>query len=233
MKEQKVHNEKVQSVFGRVGALLQVGFLIADYAEPDGIDFCPVYLAFTLLFLASAHFSSIGLQAGLFFALAAQQTVASQNCFYGLAFAVVAVLIMFRGGWFLQKASGRAFTVAATGSVLLIVPIVVLNKSPIALVPVFICSAIYSILVFGLAKGRCLSALAPKKSILRLADYKLTMREIQIVKAHLLGKTIKEFAYENGLAESTVRNALSLSYHKLGISGGEELMALGERYLVE
>jgi DNA-binding CsgD family transcriptional regulator len=233
MKIKKVHNEKVQSVFGRMCALLQVGFLIADYAEPEGIDFCPVYLAFALLFLASAHFASQGLQAGLFFAMAAQQTVTSQNCFYGLAFAVVAVLILFRGGWFLKKALGRAITSAATGSAVLIMPIVVLNKSPIALVLVFICVAIYSIIVFGLAKGRCLSALAPKKSILRLADYKLTRREIQIVKARLLGKTIKEFAYENGIAESTVRNALSLSYHKLGIPGGEELMALGERYLIE
>ena len=234
MKESKISNEKLQKVFGRVGALIQVGLLIADYAEPEGMDFCPVYLAFALLFLVSARFAFHGLlQAGLFFALAGQQTVASQNSFYGLAFAIVAVLIMFRGGWFLHKTMGRAIPVAAVGSALLIVPIVALNKTPIALAPAFISAAIYSILVFGLAKGRCLSALAPKKRLLRLSDFNLTKREMQAVKAHLQGTTIKEFAYENGIVESTVRNALSLSYHKLGIQGCEELMALGERYRVE
>jgi len=63
-------------------------------------------------------------------------------------------------------------------------------------VPAFISASIYTFLVFGLARSRFLSALAPKKPMFRLADYKLSKRESQVVKARLQGKTVKELAIE-------------------------------------
>jgi DNA-binding CsgD family transcriptional regulator len=228
------HNVGFQRVLGGVGALLQAGLMLSDYAEFETDTPDPVYLAFALLFLASALFAVLGpLQAALFFGLSALQTAHSLDPFYGLGFAVVAAFIVFRRGWFFRHRLIKASIIAATGSATLILPILASGKPPMALAPACVSAAIFSILVIGLAKGRVLSAFMPRKPLVRLASYNLTKRECQVIKARILGKTVKELALENGLAVSTVRNALAKGCHKLGIEGRETLMALGENFRVE
>lgn len=234
MKKINNHNRGFQRGFGCVGVLLQAGLAITDYAEPDDLFLGPVYFAFAVLFLATALFSFLGpLQAALFFCLSAVETLSSQNCVYGIGFAAVAAIILFRRGWFFRKAMVKGSIVLGLGSAFLILPILVSKKPPIALAPAFISAAIYSVLVIALARGRFLSALAPMKPSLRLASFKLNMRETQAVKGRMQGKTVKEIAYESGKAESTIRNALSTACRKLEIQGREDLLALGERYRVE
>jgi DNA-binding CsgD family transcriptional regulator len=220
--------------FGLVGILIQAGLAVADLAEPDELSSSPVHVLFALLFLATALVSFLGaLQAALFFGLSAVETVSSLDSIYGLGFAAVGAIILFRRGCFIRRPMAKAPIVAALGCAILVLPILCSRKPPINLVPAFISAAIFAILVFGLAGGRLLSALAPGKPLLRLSDYGLGRRERQVVKARIRGKTVKEFAAENGLAESTVRNALSSACRKLGVEGREALAALGERYRIE
>jgi DNA-binding CsgD family transcriptional regulator len=229
-----IHTEGLTLALAHIGALTQIGLIVSEYTLPESMGFGPIYIVFALFFLAGIRFVFFArIQAALFFALTVLQTIASQNCFFGLGFAVVAVLIVFQSCWFGQKTTKRAFFVAAIGDVLLISPIAVLNKNPLALAPAFICAAIFTILVFSMAKMRRVSELDSHKNLLRLADYDLTRRETQVVKTILLGAKTKDFAIEHGIAESTVRNALSGAYRKLGVACREELVVMCENYRVE
>jgi DNA-binding CsgD family transcriptional regulator len=220
--------------FGLVGVLIQAGMAIADLAEPDELSSSPVHVLFALLFLATALVSFLGaLQAALFFGLSAVETVSSLDSIYGLGFAAVGAIILFRRGCFVRRPMAKAPVVAGLGCAILALPILFSRKPAVSLAPALVSAAVFASLVFGLAGGRLLSAFAPAKPILSLADYRLGRRERQVVKARIQGKTVKEIAAENGLAVSTVRNALSTACRKLGIEGREALAALGERYRVE
>jgi DNA-binding CsgD family transcriptional regulator len=67
----------------------------------------------------------------------------------------------------------------------------------------------------------------------RLEAFGVTPGERKYVLELLGGKTMKAIALEHGVSHSTVRNALSSVYEKLGISGSAELLALGAYYRVE
>jgi DNA-binding CsgD family transcriptional regulator len=234
MKAVNNHNEGFQRGLGGAGILLQAGWMLSDFAEFELASPSPVHMAFALLFLATALFAALGvLQAALFFGLCALQTASSLDSLYGLGFAVVGAIILFRRGWFCRHPLKKALIVAAMGCAALLAPILASGPSPLALAPACVSASLFAILVACLAKGRVLSAFAPKKPVLKLASYHLNRRECQVIKARLLGKTVKELALENGLAVSTVRNALATGCHKLGIEGRESLMALGESFRVE
>lgn len=235
MKEINIHNKNFQRGFGYIGVLLQVGLTVSDYAEPDGISLSPVYFGVAFLFWATAVFASLGpLQAALFYGMSAIETVSSENCIDGLAFAAVAAIILFRRGWFFRKALIKSIIVLGVGWIFIVVPVFAIHK-PFALVSAIISAATYSVLVIGLAKGRFLSALAqkPQKPSLVLASYHLTKSEIMAVKNRMQGKSVKEIAYEHGKAESTIRNALANACRKLQIGGREDLLALAERFRIE
>ena len=68
---------------------------------------------------------------------------------------------------------------------------------------------------------------------LKLAGFGLTLREQELVLGYLSGKRMKVLSRDYKLAPSTVRNALSSAYKKLGISGSAALSALGAKYKIE
>jgi DNA-binding CsgD family transcriptional regulator len=63
--------------------------------------------------------------------------------------------------------------------------------------------------------------------VLRLESFGLTEREREFVREFLGGKSMKEISIDHCLSFSTVRNAFSSVYQKLGISGSGELTVLG------
>lgn len=230
----KIHPRDSHRGCGFVGALIQLGLIISDVAEPDGVSFSYIYLVIALLFLATAVFGALGpFQALLFLCLTGVETVSSLNCFYGLGFAIVALLMLFRKGWFVRRSMVKASIIDLVGCVLLVLPIALSAKPAIALVPAAISATTFTILVFGLAKGRFLSSLIPKKPVLKLSDFNLNRREHKVVLGRLSGLSNKELVAENGVTISTIRNAFSTAYRKLGIFCSEDLIALGERYRVE
>jgi DNA-binding CsgD family transcriptional regulator len=245
MKEINTHNRGFQQAMGYIGSLTMLGFASSESVEPSDsylallegpaiVSLAPVYLLFALSFLATALFVSLGsIQAGLLFLLSALQATQCSARFHGLTFALVAAIIILRRGWFYHRPMAKAALVSGVGCLALLGPIFASAKSFPILVPALIGALVFVIFVFGLARGRILAAFAPKKRVLRLIDYKLTPRQRLVVRLRLSGKSAKEIAIENDIALSTVRNALSLAYQKLGIEGCNVLMAMGERYTVE
>lgn len=85
----------------------------------------------------------------------------------------------------------------------------------------------------SLVRGPQMRALPTSGESLSLESFGLTPKERIYVLEFLGGKQIKEIASDHGVAASTVRNALSLAYKKLGISSKAELLALGAYYRIE
>lgn len=83
------------------------------------------------------------------------------------------------------------------------------------------------------ASGLLAGALPSRGETLSLESFRLTPKERTYALEYLAGKRIKEIASDHGVASSTVRNALSLAYKKLGISDSAELLALGAYYRIE
>jgi DNA-binding CsgD family transcriptional regulator len=229
---------------GFVSSLTMLGLASSESVEPSdscldlldegaALSLASVYSLVAALFLVTAFFASLGaIQPVLFFLLSALQATISPARLYGLGFAIVAAVILLRRGWFFRRPMAKASLVAGIGSFALLCPLLAPGRGARALVPALIGAAVFVIVVLGLARGRFLSAFAPKKRVLRLADFNLTSREMLVVKMRIAGKTAKEIATANDIALSTVRNALSLSYRKLGIGGVGTLMTIGERYTV-
>jgi DNA-binding CsgD family transcriptional regulator len=230
----------MQRNIGVLGSLFALGLAnseiptFPDYMFP--FDFPPesllfVYGIFAALFLSSALIAAFGaIQVFLLFALAALLAAQDPECLDGLGCALTASIVALCRGWFCRRPALKGVVVAVTGSAALLGTL--FFRREVLVVPALIGTAVFLLAVAGLARERLLSSLAPKKRILRLADYKLNERESHIVRMRLLGKSVKEIAFEGGIAESTVRNNLSSSYRKLGLNGSEELVALGERYKV-
>jgi DNA-binding CsgD family transcriptional regulator len=63
-------------------------------------------------------------------------------------------------------------------------------------------------------------------SDIRLSDYKLTVREREVLLFFLERKNTKEIAYTMDLAEITVRKHFTSLYRKFGVSGREDLLIL-------
>ena len=235
MEKLLVRNPGLQRGFGCLGALLQVGLSISDIADEGPDILVPVYLAIALLFVASAIIPVlVFLQVTLCFSMSAIITASSLNCFLGLGFSLAAAIMVFRLGGFLRQPMIKAAFFAFFGSLALTVPIFCSNKPALAHIPALIVAAIYSVLVYCLARGRVLSAFGPKKKpVLKLAAHGLGAREIQVILATIGGATIKQIAYDLKLSESTIRNTLARGRHKLGLDTREDVGALRERYRVE
>lgn len=83
-------------------------------------------------------------------------------------------------------------------------------------------------LAVGATKGRCRG----RREVFDLEKRGLTAREAEFTRLLLAGKTMKEIALDSGVTSSTVRNAMSSVYAKLGISGLGELHEIGATYTV-
>jgi DNA-binding CsgD family transcriptional regulator len=245
MKELSSHNRDSLRAVGLIGSLTMLGFASSEYSESglvfqfladegQDIQVVSIYLLFAALFLISAIFVSLkNIQVWLFFLLSAFQSSQAATRHYGLGFSVVAAMILLRRGWFLRMPVIKTSIILAIGVLALVGPSLVSGGDLRALPSALIWAGAFAVIVVGLARRRCLSALAPKKRVLRLSDFHLSNGEKLVVKMRISGKSAKEIACENEISPSTVRNVLSRSYRKLGIEGGEELMAMGERYTVE
>jgi len=245
MKKISIRNRDSQKVLGVISSLTMLGFASSVYPESNGLAFLlfaegedfpalSLYLLFAALFLTTAIFGSlVYIQAGLFFLLSAVHSGQDPTRHLGLGFAIVAAVILLRRGWFFRKPAIKAVITSTIGVASIVVPVLASSHDAGDVDSALIWALVFIIVVIGLARSRCLSALAPKKRVLRLADFHLTEREKLVVRMRISGMSAKEIAREKEMALSTVRNVLSRSYRKLGIDRCEDLMAMGERYTVE
>jgi DNA-binding CsgD family transcriptional regulator len=91
----------------------------------------------------------------------------------------------------------------------------------------------YAIVAGASPFGAFLPSRPERGEVFRLERFRLTSREAEFVHEFIAGKTMKEIAIDHSLSFSTVRNTFSSVYEKLGVSGGNELYALGALYKIE
>jgi DNA-binding CsgD family transcriptional regulator len=245
MKELSSRNWGSQKTLGYVGSLTMIGLACSEQSDSGGFlalffdegaaaQLSLVYFAIAGIFLATALFTSLGfIQIGFFFLLSFIQSFARATRPLGLAFSILASLILLRRGWFFRRRALKAALLAAIGSAALLSPQLLLGESLRDMIPALIWTGAFLVIVVSLAQNRLFSALAPKKHVLRLVEYKLTNRQRQVVKLRISGLSNKQISLKCDISMSTVHNALSNSYRKLGINRDEDLIAMGERYTVE
>ncbi|HUX43103.1 MAG TPA: LuxR C-terminal-related transcriptional regulator [Rectinemataceae bacterium] len=69
-----------------------------------------------------------------------------------------------------------------------------------------------------------------RREVFNLAKHGLTPREIDFTRQLLAGKSQKEIAIDCKVEDSTVRDAMSHVYKKLGIAGSRQLFEIGATY---
>jgi DNA-binding CsgD family transcriptional regulator len=202
---------------------------LASESWPDVLSW--PYLGFGALFVFTTLIDSRHpLQAFLYLAFAAYEGMAEVVSILSLVAVIIAVGIVFFHGWFVRNSSTKAVFVGILCCLALSCPLLVWDGSLSAIVQTTIYMVVVVIFVRGLARGRFLSAFAPHKRVLRLADYRLTERERSFAIMRANGKTVKEIAKERNLTIASVRNSLSSLYRKLDVHGHSELIALGGQY---
>ena len=235
--EQANRHLKFQQALGIASTLVVVGMAGTAAEAEEFLDFPLERLTIIValgciggVFLASAFWLRLGpAQPILLFLLAAFGAWRGFDSLDGLGFDLAAAVTLTRQGWFCRFPLARGAIAAIVGAAMIILPAYARGSG--ALAPVCL-TAVYVGATLALARGRLLAAWTPKKRQLRLTDYKLSPREREIVRLRLCGNTVKEIAYDRGLAESTVRNKLSYAYRKLGLECAEDLAALGERFTI-
>gem|GEM_PF-2416055 len=246
MKNNLTRRSGSRLVLGCVSSLTMLGFACSEGQGLGDLLLVPIggewgdcagtlfYLLLSALFLLSAFRERLGhLQAGIFLLLSALQAGRESGRQLGLGFAIVAMIVLMQRGWFIRRRRLKAAIASAFGCAIFLGPALASGGGDRELLPAAIWWASYVVVVLGLSRHRYLSALGPRKGLLKLADYKLTARESRIVRMRLLGLSSKEVAAELSISDSTVRNVLSTAYRKLGIENWEALLSMGERYTVE
>jgi DNA-binding CsgD family transcriptional regulator len=237
MKDINVHNKKLHRYLGITCVLLVACLALSPRGYPSpqrgsAAFLFAIYGTLALTFLSSAIFANLGgLQAPMLFALAGIESMSGVDSIDGLGYDFAAALVLLRRGWFIRRPVATGAVIAVLGCIALLSPFV-LGFASAPLSAAFAVAA-YGFFVACLARGKTLAAWAPKKRVFRLEDYHLNKRELEVVRLRILGLSVKEIAATEGIALSTVRNKLSIAYRKLGLANMEDLMALGERYLVK
>ena len=133
--------------------------------------------------------------------------------------------------------SFRAFAgIAASAAIVCLLVRAGLDKlGPLSLICTLIATLSLVSALFPTSAARVpLTQLVPARcETLRLESFGITPREREFVLEYLAGKTMKEIAHDHGVSDSTVRNAFSSVYVKLGLSGGAQLSVLGACYKIE
>lgn len=150
----------------------------------------------------------------------------------GLLWILAAVFAMFHDGWFTQHP--LVITVVAGGAVAG-AQVLALVLHPADLVPLAIgislADAALAFLIFTF-RHDLLGTGDEHRPVLRLCDYLLTGRELQVLHLVWGGRASKEISHELGLGEATVRKDLSSIYQKLGVIGAKELYVLSHSHRI-
>jgi DNA-binding CsgD family transcriptional regulator len=230
MGTRRTHDQGYTRVFGFTSAVCL--FALASESLHEN-PFLP-YLCFAALFIGGALIDShYPLHAAICLGFALHHGFFEAVSILSLIAVVCAAIIVFRRGWFVRNNLYKGLIVGALGCAAILGPLFVSELKLSSIVASVIYAGIFAVIVQGLARGRFLSAFAPKKRILLLSDYGLTKREQSVAKMRASGISVKEIATTQDISISCVRNSLSTSYRKLSILGSGELVALGERYLIK
>jgi DNA-binding CsgD family transcriptional regulator len=146
--------------------------------------------------------------------------------FYGLGFFAFLVLFLYRLGFFQNKKILKLFLTIAIFYVLEIFSATRAGKPILAaFFPVFFMS-IFLLFLYFAYEEKLMVYLKEPKPVISLAARGFTPLEASYIFAVIEGKTAKEMAYEMQVSESTARNNIARSFHKLGLNDRHEFTIL-------
>ena len=216
-----------------IGAILSPAIAMAE-GKPviDALlhPYVFICLAISLLMALSARFSFLQwAQPLVWLASSILATLGDANNITGLGFFVVALLLLFRFGFYER---GRALKLGITVLffVLLEIGSSIAHEAPLTdgIAMLFVITVLLVTLYLSYHEKLMVYLHEPKKT-LSLGGKGLTEAEQKYVLAMVGGQSPKEIARFYEVSESTVRNTLARAYKRLGVGDRSELAALAER----
>jgi DNA-binding CsgD family transcriptional regulator len=191
-------------------------------------------LVWVVLFFASSRSKNLYfIQPVIYLVLAPINFLDAHDSFYGLGFFVIAVLLLFKIGFFerhrVLKLVGllvylygwELFAALKEG-----------RDRGRSFTPVFFVT-VFLVYLYILYREQIIVYLKEPKPTLDLKAKGLSDAECEYIIALDKGKSIKEIATENKIAESTIRNTLARSYKKLGVKDKSELSSLTAKHTLK
>lgn len=183
------------------------------------------------LMFASAYVARIAwLQPAIFLATIPLTILGEPRSIYGLGFFAVAVLLLFKLGFYEKR---RILKTIASVSYLLALEVIAAlqngDRLYIGLMPTFFILAFMAFL-FLTFRDRIVVYLKEPKERLSLDSKGLADSEQLYLHAVLKGKSVKQVGFEFGVNESTVRNTLARAYKKLGVKSKTDVSALAQKF---
>ncbi len=152
--------------------------------------------------------------------------IGNNDSFYGLAFFVLAVLLLFKIGFFNSLRIPKVIGLLLYLYIVQLITAVIVGRSlQLALTPVFVVT-IFLVILYILYHEEIVVYLKEPKPVLDLKGKKLSEAEYLYLMDLRDGRNIKEIAVNHGVSESTIRNTLARVYKKLDVHDKSELMAL-------
>lgn len=176
-----------------------------------------------LLYISSRIPKVYFLQPVIFLAIAPINFLDAHDSFYGLGFFVMAILLLFKIGFF-EK--GRIPKIVGLFIYLygweLFAAIRAGRYTGLSLTPVFFVT-VFLIFLYILYKDQIIVYLKQPKPLLDLKAKGLADAEAAYILALSKGLNVKEIAGQFKVSDSTVRNTLARAYKKLGVQDKAEL----------
>lgn len=166
----------------------------------------------------------------VFLAMTPMTLSTAQDSFYALGAFVIAVLLLFRLGFYETRRGVKLFlSLGYLYAWELFFAIRMGRELIYSLTPIFFITAFLMILYFAY-KEKLMVYLKEPKPKLSLDEKGLSPAEKTYVMAVLSGKNHKEIAVDYEVSDSTVRNTISRAYQKLEVSDKAGLAVLAERF---
>lgn len=183
-----------------------------------------IQLAAAALFYVSTLSKPLNyLQPLVFLTIAPINFLDSHDSFYGLGFFVMAVLLLFKIGFFEKKRIPKLiFLLLYLYGWELFAAIRAGRDTGLSLTPVFFVTA-FLLYLYILYKDQIIVYLRQPKPLLDLKAKGLAETEAAYILALARGLNVKEIAGRFEVTESTVRNTLARAYKKLGVQDKAEL----------
>jgi DNA-binding CsgD family transcriptional regulator len=197
--------------------------IISGVSRPGNL----IQLFVALMFYLSSRSPKLyWIQPAIFLVIAPLPFISNNDSFYGLAFFVLAVLLLFKIGFFKSLRVPKFIGLLLYLYIIQVITAIITERSlQLALTPVFFVT-IFLVILYILYHEEIVIYLKEPKPVLDLKAKKLSEAEYHYLIDLRNGKHLKEIAFDHGVSESTVRNTLARTYKKLGVKDKSELMAL-------
>jgi len=223
-------------VFLSGAVLMFILFLLRGWGFRTSISdpYVLIQLGAALVFFISSRSDKLYfIQPIIFLVIAPINFLDSHDSFYGLGFFVIAVLLLFKIGFFQRRRilkmvgllvylyGWELFATLRSG-----------RSRGLSLTPVFFVTVFLAYL-YILYREKIIVYLKEPKPVLDLKAKGLSETERIYIQALDKGESPKEIAAEHNVSASTVRNTLARAYKKLGVKDKSELTSLTAKHTLK